>query len=163
MASETINLRTETTAKVVMDPKAKAELKAKLVRVLERGHLSDRLNIGKTDKHYEWASKDPVDIARLQAMGFKICADPELKQNALHNDGTTNITVGDVVLMEAPHELKELIDEANQEIYRRRHGKHSKQEEKDFEGRIKQTGLPSFNESSSDAVDGASLKTIVSG
>ena len=163
MASEVINVRTETAAKVVMSPEDRAKLKAKLVRVLERGHLSDRLNVNKTDKHYEWVSKDPVDIARLQAMGFKICDDAELKKNALHNDGTSNITVGDVVLMEAPLELKEMIDEANKEIYQRRHGKKTKQEESDFEGRIKQTGLPSFNESSSEAVGGEALKNLVTG
>jgi hypothetical protein len=163
MASETINVRTTTAAKVVMDPKAKAELRANMVRVLERGHLSGRLDIEKGDRYYEWVSKDPSDIARLKSMGFKMCDDPELAKNSLHNDGTANITIGDVVLMEAPLELKEMLNEVNKEIYQRRHGKSSKQEETDFAGRLKQTGLPSFNESTSDAVDGASLKTIVSG
>ena len=163
MASETINIRKETTAKVVMDPKVKAELRAKMVQVLERGHLSGRLNIDDKSKHYEWSSKDPSDVARLTAMGFKVCDNPGLKANALHNDGTSNITVGDVILMEAPLELKEMLDEVNQEIYQRRHGKKSKHEETEFAGRLKQTGLASFNESSSETVDGASLKSIVTG
>lgn len=163
MASETINVRTTTTEKVVLDAAAKAAMKAKLVRVLERGHLSDRLNIMKNDKHYEWASRDPVEISRLQAMGFKLCQDEDLKANALHNDGTQNITVGDVVLMEAPLELKELIDDAKKEIYEKRHGKGAKQEEKDFVARINQSGLPTINESSSEAVDGNSLKNLVNG
>lgn len=161
MPAEVINVRTTTASPVVLDEKAKVEMKAKLVRVLERGHLSDRLTITKGDKHFEWVSKDPVDIARLQAMGFKLCQDPDLKANSLHNDGTANISVGDVVLMEAPLELKALLDETKAEMYQQKHGK-VKQEDRDFASRIKTTGLPSINESTTTAIDGQSLKNLVS-
>lgn len=103
----------------VVDPKTleriekaeRGELKAKLAAILDRGIVEDRLRVEVPDNmHQEWVRNDPIEIRRLQSLGFMI-DDVYAPSRAIHSDGTSSAIVGDVISMICPREIKEVIDE----------------------------------------------------
>jgi hypothetical protein len=159
--TEVINLNKSTSAppSVKLDAEAKAALKAKVTRVLERGLLADRLTVELPDDMYgEWVYNDPVEIDRMSTMGFQI--DTKYSVNSsLHGQGK----VGDTIFMVASRDVKEVIDEARSELYERTHGKYNKKEESEFSGLIEKQGTPVHNSSKTHMIDGNTLKQTIEG
>lgn len=130
---------------VVKPGQSKAEMKARLVQVLERGMVHDRMMVPlPADVHGEWVRNDPLEIARMQTLGFQI--DHEFApKRALHSDGTSSAVVADVIHMICPREVKEVIDEIRHEqFYRLNAPKEAKEDReliantlRDTEGEIK--------------------------
>jgi len=121
--------------RVGMTPEEKAKRKAKLINVLERGVIHDRLKVElPPDVHGEWCRNDPLEIARLETLGFQV----ETRfgqERALNSDGDGKLIVGDVIFMTTSRENKELIDEIRQDEFYRMNGKpgeNSTKEEKEF-------------------------------
>ena len=129
------------------------EKKARLVSVLERGIVHDRLHVPlPPDIYGEWARMDPLEIARMQTLGFQI--DYEYAQRrALHSDGTGAAVVGDVVFMTCPRETYEIIKEIRHEQFMRTNAPKKSKEEveliantfRDADGLV-----PTFSESNTD-------------
>lgn len=101
----------------------KGELKAKLAAVMDRGIVSDRLNVDlPPDIHGEWVRRDPLEIKRLEALGFKI-DDKFATNRGIHSDGSNSAIIGDVIFMICPKEVKEIIDEIRTEAVIKQHTK----------------------------------------
>lgn len=93
----------------------RGELRARLASILDRGIVEDRLRVDiPDDLHGEWCRNDPLEVKRLQTLGFKIDDEYAIKR-AIHSDGSSSAIVGDVVFMTCPKEVKEVIDEIRHE------------------------------------------------
>lgn len=136
--------------KAVMSPEERAQRKARLAVLLDRGLISDRLTVElPPELHGEWNRNDPLDIQRLRTLGFEIDT-KYAPARALHNDGTGSAVVGDVIFMTTSRENKELIDEIRHEQFLASNSPRKAREEKQFEERIgKETGgqIPTFTDS----------------
>lgn len=101
----------------------RGELKAKLAAVLDRGVVQDRLTVDLPDDVYgEWVRNDPLEIRRLEILGFKVDKKYATKR-AIHSDGSDSAIVGDVIHMICPREVKEVIDEIRLEQTLKQHAK----------------------------------------
>jgi len=105
--------------------KKRAEKKARIARVLERGYIVDRLTVDiPGDLHGEWVAIDQVE--RWEALGFWVDKDYAFKRQ-LHPDGTGDAKagpsrVGDVIFMTCTQEDHEIMEEVKKELYIKRHG-----------------------------------------
>jgi hypothetical protein len=145
----------------------KSERKARLAAVLERGYLSERLQVPLPDNMYgEWVPKDHAEITRKELLGFRVDQQYGLKQS-LHSDGTPITQIGDVVFMVTSRENKELLDEIRNEQYERRHGKigateHKTQdEEKSVIEPSEKLGVPTIQESSARVAKKAEIEAVL--
>lgn len=142
------------------------DLKARLVTVLDRGQVGDRLHVDLPPGVYgEWISKDKMDIYRVQSMGFEIDNIYATKR-ALNDDtaaGAEGATVGDVIFMTCPREVKDLIDEIKKEQYQEnnnpRRGKQK--EERDFEHTAEAEGMPVQIKSRVDGVNADNIRNAL--
>ena len=130
----------------------KGELKAKLTQILDRGIVNDRLKVDlPPDVHGEWVRNDPLEIARLKALGFEIDTKYAPSQaRKLHDDGTDAPIVGDTVFMMCSREVKEIIDEIRFERHIERNRKTSQREDKDLKEVVYRTSggdVPAVSES----------------
>lgn len=129
---------------IVVETETRAQRKARMAQVLDRGIVSDRLNVDLSEQglHPEWVHKD--DVVKKRALGFKIVDKELLPGRSLHDTGDSHITVGDVVLMACDLETKEIIDEIRKEKYDKIHApKGGKQkEEREFESQVDKTSSP---------------------
>lgn len=136
--------------KKVMTPEERAQRKARLAVLLDRGIVSDRLTVQLPPEiHGEWNRNDPLEIQRLRTLGFEVDT-KYAPARALHNDGTGSAVVGDVVFMTTSRENKELIDEIRHEQFLASNSPRKAREEKQFEEKTGQgTGgmIPTFTDS----------------
>lgn len=142
---------TDLTDEEILDKakKIRADKKARMVSVLERGLVADRSTVELPDNLYgEWVPNDKIEILRMQSFGFQI--DKEYaRQRALHEDsslaGDGASIIADTIFMTCDRENKEIIDEVRAEQYaathRPRGGKQK--EERDLEEEVRSQGLPS--------------------
>lgn len=101
----------------------KGELKAKLAAILDRGIVEDRLTVDlPSHLHGEWVRNDPLEIKRLETLGFTIDREYANKRS-IHTDGSDSAIVGDVIHMICPREIKEVIDEIRHEQVIKQHAK----------------------------------------
>lgn len=132
--------------------KLRAEKKAVLARVLDRGIIIDRLHVDLPEGvHGEWVHNSKLAIAEKEALGFEVDTQ-YATSNALHKDGEGGTVVGDAIFMVCPKETKELIDEVRRDNFVRMHGKDGKgqREEREFASQTEQAlGLPVVDESRS--------------
>lgn len=129
------------------------EKKARIASILERGFVGDRLEVPLPGNLYgEWVSKDPMNVSRMQALGFQL--DTEFAVNrALHNTGVGQVDVGDVVFMTTTRENKELIDEVQRDLFERNNNPKRKNQKEETEASLlDKQGLPSVVSSKSDSV-----------
>ena len=100
----------------------RGELKAKLAAILDRGVVQDRLVVENVpdDLHYEWVRNDPLEIRRLEALGFKVDTEYAAKRS-IHSDGSDSSIVGDVICMICPKEVHDVINEIRVEQVVRQH------------------------------------------
>lgn len=149
---DTINL----TNNVKIDTTNREELEIRIARVLERGMLSERLQVELPDGMYgEWVADDPVEIYRMKSMGFE----EDIKYataSALHTDGSGRAKVGDTIFMTAPRLVKDVIDSVSRKKYEQSHGKKKTEEEK-YTELINMQGTPVINKSNSQVVDGKDI------
>ncbi len=96
--------------------KERAERKAKLAQVLDRGMVSARIAVKDPDpnKHYEWPRNTDVDIDRWKSLGFELEQDKKVSKG-LHGQGDSRIVVGDAVLMSTSRENFEILEELKAE------------------------------------------------
>ena len=106
----------DTTAAEAM---TKAQRKAKLAQVLDRGMVSDRLVVKNPDpnKHYEWCRDTEIDIDRWRSLGFEV--ETEVGEG-LHGKGDNRRVVGDAILMSCLRENFEILGELKAERIARR-------------------------------------------
>lgn len=103
--------------------KLRAEKKAKLARILDRGVVADRLSVDLPSELYgEWVVNEKSEIHRMQTLGFKIDTQ-YAKAHALHDQGDDRAIVGDTVFMVCDRETKDILDEIRRENYERVNGK----------------------------------------
>lgn len=144
----------------------RSQRKARLVRILDRGMVADRLNIQLPDgMHGEWVANDKSEIYRLQLLGFKV--DTEYaKQHALHDQGDDTAVVGDAIFMTCDRETKEILDEIRRENFEALNGKpgqmHGAQrEEKDAVAKLQKIGMPIVEESRERSARKADLEAVL--
>lgn len=141
--------------KKVMSLEERAQRKARLAVLLDRGIVSDRLTVELPPEiHGEWNRNDPLEIQRLRTLGFEVDT-KYAPARALHNDGTGSAVVGDVVFMITSRENKELIDEIRHEQFSASNSPRKAREEKQFEEKTgKDTGgqIPTFTDSTQKSV-----------
>ena len=101
--------------------KERAERKAKLAQVLDRGMVSARIAVKNPDpnKHYEWPRNTETDIDRWKSLGFELEQDKKVAVK-LHGQGDSRIVVGDAVLMSTSRENFEILEELKAERKARR-------------------------------------------
>ena len=101
--------------------KERAERKAKLAQVLDRGMVSARIAVKNPDpnKHYEWPRNTETDIDRWKSLGFELEQDKKVAVK-LHGQGDSRIVVGDAVLMSTSRENFEILEELKTERKARR-------------------------------------------
>lgn len=133
-----------------LTPEQRATRKARLAVVLDRGIVQDRLKVDlPSDVHGEWVRDDPLEVHRLQLMGFEI--DRQYAPNqSLHNDGTGTARIADVVFMTTSRENKEIIDEIRHDQMMRTNDPRMAREERELRSNIaSESGgeVPTFTES----------------
>ncbi len=128
------------------------EIKARVRGVLERGYIIEKLNVKLPDDLTgQWVVNDPVEISRMQSMGYKV-DDTHATASKLHSDGTNAPIVGDVIFMTAPKVVKEVHDEVVQERIRRNNKIRGNTDEA-VTSQIQGAGLQAVNESSVSTVN----------
>lgn len=135
----------------------RAEHKARLAQVLDRGIVNDRLHVAlPEDMHGEWVPNSKEEIYRMQTLGFDVDR-TYAKKRALHNDGTDAAIIGDVIFMTCPKMVKEVIDEVRREKFEALHGAKNGQqkEERDFANVSKAT----LKEAHMDAIVDSSVQS----
>lgn len=135
--------------------------KARIAAVLDRGVVGVRLTVDLPPNMYgEWVANDPESIFRMQTLGFEI--DTEYaKQRALHNNGTDQAIVGDVIFMTCPKEVKEEIELVRQEKFNRDNKKRTGLKEESVVEDIKREGLPVTNTSTQELVNTGQIKQAI--
>jgi len=144
---ETVEIGDQT--QVPTEELTRAQKKARLAAVLDRGIVGDRLKVElPSNLHGEWVFNDQTEIMRMEALGFSVDTEYAPKR-ALHSKGDGASYVGDVVFMTCEKETKQLIDEIKHDQYMRlnRKGKEQK-EEKDFNKLTRNEGLETLTEGS---------------
>lgn len=106
-------------AKKMIEDRIKAaergELKSLLASILDRGIIEDRLHVDlPSDVYGEWVRRDPLEVARMKALGFQI-DNKYASQRAIHEDGTDANIVGDVIFMTCDMLRHEIIEEIRHE------------------------------------------------
>ena len=111
----------------VAEAMTKAQQKAKLAQVLDRGMVSDRLVVKDADprKHYEWCRDTEIDIDRWRSLGFEV---EQEKGEGLHGKGDDRRVVGDAVLMSCSKENFEILEELKAERKERKRKMNAKKE-----------------------------------
>lgn len=126
---------------------------AKVATILDRGILHDRLKVDlPPDIHGEWARNDPLEISRMQTLGFWVDNTYATKRQ-IHSDGSSSNVIGDVIHMCTLKSNKEMIDKVRMEQVRRQNmsRKQKQKEEDEFASDVaRATGevIPTFVESS---------------
>jgi len=106
-----------------------AEAKPKIVDILDRGMVVDRLKVDlPSDLHGEWVPNDKLEIARYEALGFVIDT-AYAPSRSLHSDGTGKAIVGDTIHMICHKSVRETIDKIRQRNFDAAHGIKAKQAE----------------------------------
>lgn len=146
---ETINVGPQDKVPTMTEEETRAQKKARLAQVLDRGIVGDRLKVDlPPGVHGEWIFNDQTEIMRMEALGFQIDTEYAPKR-ALHSKGDGASYVGDVVFMTCPMEDKILIDEIKREQYMRLNRKGPVQkEERDFDNLTRKEGLDTLKEGS---------------
>lgn len=154
---------TETNDKVNIRDLPRNERRARLIKIRERGYISQRLEVDlPPDKYGEWCLNDPAEIARMQAMGFEIDT-IHAPSKALHSNGSGMAIVGDVIFMTCPREVKEDIDWAATERLRQlRNPAKPQPEEANALNSIASLGLETTNTSRRTQVDESTIKAAIS-
>jgi len=126
----------------------RGELRSKLASILDRGIVQDRLLVElPEDLHGEWVRNDPLEIRRLETLGFRIDNEYAVKR-AIHSDGTSSAIVGDVIHMICPKEVKDVISEIRIERMVREHaGKRTGKSNVNKEERELLTDVNKFRDS----------------
>ena|SRR3990167_3122919 len=90
---------------------SKAVRKAKIASVLARGITTVNLDTSflGDDRYGQWVPDNSQEVSRLKSMGFEVFHGEH--PNKLHSASDGTVRVGDVLLMVASKETKELIDE----------------------------------------------------
>lgn len=137
-------------------PETKAQKKARLAAVLDRGFVNYRLQTDRIlpkDTYGQWVRNDANEIANYEALGFEVYkGDGGNKAQ----DGTHR--VGDVILMYTSKEQKELLDEVQRDKYNRVHGLRTSQiEEENFKRNVREDGITPVVESRVEEVDGQTI------
>lgn len=155
----------ETPAEVdAFNARKRAFFKRRAVRILERGHLADRLNVPLPPNVYgEWVANDPVEITRMQLAGFE--EDHKYAtSHALHNDGTGRAKLGDVIFMTTDKMNYEVIEEYRRELFDKTHGKkkNKPKEEAEFAPMLEGQGIGKvINDSNLQIIDREQIQRIV--
>jgi hypothetical protein len=117
--------------------------KAKLIQVLDRGVVNDRLDVKLPPERVGyWVRERQEDIDRMKALGGRFeTPKTVLNGKSLHGSEGDRIRVGDVVLMSVPREVADAIADI------RRDAKHSltKRGRKEFLDK-KVSGIPHYEE-----------------
>jgi len=138
-----------------------AQDEARLIQVLDRGIVADRLYVPlPPGVHGEWARNEQIEIDRMKMMGFEI--DTKYANNrGLHNNGTGATIVGDVIFMTTTQDNKNLINKIYQERFERINGKRgaarTQKEESDFRTATDKLDMPVIHESSQSVASTAEI------
>lgn len=142
--SEERKVETPSGTAKALTPEMIADRKAKILKVLDRGYLNDRLMVSiPNDLHGEWVDRrDDVEIMRKKGLGFDFYIPPatageEIK--TLQSDGTKHVIVGDVVLMTIAKPEYEIIQSVYRERFKKTHMQKKPQEQQQFETQMKST------------------------
>lgn len=150
-ATETIDFEADKRAKAV----ERAQKKARITNILDRGQLLSRLAVDLPPELYgEWVRNDSLEIQRLKTLGFEIDTEYAPKR-AIHSNGDDGGVTGDVIFMICDRETHDLIDEIRVDALRATHGNPNAsnmqtKEEKDFRagvGSETQGEISTFTES----------------
>jgi hypothetical protein len=118
------------------------QLVAHMVEIAERGMIDIRTNVDLPPEFVgHWVKNTPEDIASARMFGWQVDT-KYAASSALHGDGKGNPVIGDVVFMVRSRRVHEAFEKAQAARVKAVHGvAKNLQEEKDFEGNIKSTGL----------------------
>lgn len=115
---------------------SRAEKKAKLVEVLERGHIEHHLKVDlPPDLHGEWVPNDHNEITRMKALNFEIDT-KYAPARTMHKDGTNSGQVGDVIFMTCPKDVYEIMQEIRHEQFLKRNSRGKTAEEIEYRNQV---------------------------
>lgn len=150
---------------------SKADLKAKMVEILDRGVTSSRLDLDTQDDiYYEWVPNNAVEKNRMRTLGFEVLSrNQHLKSgNPLHEGGGDEIIVGDVIAMGCHVLRKAALDEIKQDRFVAMHGRagsRTQAEENEFQQKmnenLKDSGISTTIESNTHNIGTAELLNAV--
>jgi hypothetical protein len=145
----------------VTPQETRAQRKARLAQVFDRGAIGDRLHVDLPSGYRgEWVPTNDggINVNRKKALGFWIDNEFAKKHSELHDKGDSGSHVGDVVFMVCTAETAEILDEIRRERYNEVHNpKGGKQkEELDYLRQADEETVPSAQST----VDSASIVDI---
>lgn len=137
----------------------RAERKAKLARILDRGQVGENLKVELPPHlHGEWIPNTKEEIHRMEALGWWVDTEHAAKRplhqdrKIQHGQGDGTSVVGDTIFMCCSKEDKEILDEIRHEEFLRINGNPNKadskqKEEREFEALNRGIGMPTIDES----------------
>jgi|SRR6185312_5218130 len=155
----------EATTTAEMKEESRSERKARLVKILERGVVADRLRVELPPGIYgEWVVDDSVEITRMKLLGFRLDKEYAVK-HSLHSSGVEEGKIGDVVHMICDQETHDILEEIRKEQYASRHLRRSKSkqqgEESEATSNMERIGLPPIIESSDKRVTKTEIEDML--
>lgn len=146
--------------------KLRAQRKATLIRVLERGQVADRLQVDLPPELYgEWVPNDKMSIYEKELLGFKVDTEYAPKRR-LHDQGDNSSVIGDAIFMtctKEDHEIHEEIRRENYEALNAKPGSFTapQREEKEFSADQRTIGMPVVQESRNRVARKAEIETAL--
>jgi len=103
---------------------SRADKKARLAQVLDRGFVGTRLEVTNLPENVkgQWFHNDPVEILRAESLGFEVDTQYAPSKHDLHGAKDGKAVVGDLIFMITSSENMELLDEIAKERYEINHG-----------------------------------------
>ncbi len=142
-------------------PESRADKRARLIQIYERGVVGDRLHVPLPDnKVGQWVHSDPMAVHRMEGLGYTVDKEYAPKRR-LHDKGDGASYVGDVVFMIADKETREIIDEIKAERYERLNNPKNQKEDSDFATQnraLSSAGIGTINESKAHSVKKAEIE-----
>lgn len=161
MSTPTVTAKDETP---VAKKETLEERKARFARVLDRGHIQDRLHVPlPPELHGEWVSKDPREIMEKEALGFRV--DKEYaKKSTLHAAGADgSVVVGDTIFMVCAKEDIDLVNQIKAERYAKANSKNNQKEDTGYKHQMTEelSDLPVISESTVNNVRKEELEAAI--
>lgn len=136
------------------------EMRARVVRILERGFTNERLQVQLPDDMWgEWVEKDDAEILRMKDLGYHI--DTEYAKNrVLHSDADGTLKTGSVIFMVTPKWNKDLIDEIKHKRFMDTHFPKKKKGDKSSQGEEESFANEVHNKLDMPVIEESSVKEV---
>lgn len=139
MANRPVDINLTSTNAPTQEDETLEQYAARMIQVLDRGHVIDRFKVdAPPGTHVEWHKDDPFTHARLTAKGFVPDDELAARSGFVHTDGAGNPRIADVRLYKLPKAKYEILQKIEEERVKR--AQDPRRADRDFMETLRQEG-----------------------